>query len=93
MIIDEIQRISSLLPLIRWLVDQDRRPARFILTGSASLDLIKSNTETLVGRIAYFELAPFSLIELSEKKSIYQHWFAGGFHGALFAPTPALSVL
>jgi uncharacterized protein len=40
-IIDEIQNIPTLLPLLRWLIDQDRRPARFILTGSASPDIIK----------------------------------------------------
>lgn len=40
-IIDEIQNIPTLFPLIRWLVDQNRIPARFILTGSVSLLLLK----------------------------------------------------
>jgi uncharacterized protein len=90
-IIDEIQNIPTLLPLLRWLVDQDRRPARFILTGSASPDLIRGSTETLAGRIAYFELMPFSLTEIGDLKSMYDHWFWGGFPDALLAPSPTLS--
>ncbi len=90
-IIDEIQNIPTLLPLIRWLVDQDRRPARFILTGSASPDIIKGSTETLAGRIAYFELMPFSLFEINGIKSQSEHWFRGGFPDALLAPNAALS--
>jgi uncharacterized protein len=90
-IIDEIQNIPTLLPLIRWLIDQNRRPARFILTGSASPDIIKNNTETLAGRIAYFELPPLSLLEVFDIKSQQEHWFRGGFPDALLAPTATLS--
>jgi uncharacterized protein len=90
-IIDEIQNIPTLLPLLRWLIDQDRRPARFILTGSASPDIIKDNTETLAGRIAYFELMPLSLLEIGELKSQNEHWYRGGFPDALLAPTSTLS--
>ncbi len=90
-IIDEIQNIPTLLPLIRWLVDQDRRPARFILMGSLSPDLIKASTETLAGRIAYFELMPFSLLEIEGIKPQTEHWFQGGFPNPLLAPTKAMS--
>lgn len=90
-IIDEIQNIPTLLPLIRWLVDQNRCPARFILTGSISPDIIKGSTETLAGRIAYFELKPFSLLEIENIKSQTEHWFRGGFPDSLLAPNDALS--
>ena len=90
-IIDEIQNIPTLLPLLRWLVDQNRRPARFILTGSASPDIIRGSTETLAGRIAYFELMPFSLPEIAAVKTQQEHWFRGGFPDALLAPSPTLS--
>lgn len=90
-IIDEIQNLPTLLPLLRWLIDQDRKPARFILTGSASPDIIRGNTETLAGRIAYFELTPFSLLEIDKIKTQQEHWIRGGFPDALLAPTPALS--
>lgn len=90
-IIDEVQMMPNLMPLLRWLIDQDRRPARYLLTGSASPDLVRDNTETLAGRIAYFELHPFSLPEIAEVVSPETHWFRGGFPEALLAPTPAFS--
>ena len=90
-IIDEIQNIPTLLPLLRWLVDQERRPARFILTGSASPDIIKGSTETLAGRIAYFELMPFSSLEIEGVKPQAEHWFRGGFPDALLAPNDQMS--
>ncbi len=92
-IIDEVQVMPNLLPLLRWLIDQDRRPARFLLTGSASPDLIRGSTETLAGRIAYFELTPFSLPEVASLVATDTHWFRGGFPEALLAPTPELSAL
>ncbi|MFN4145871.1 MAG: ATP-binding protein, partial [Runella sp.] len=90
-IIDEIQNMPSLFPLLRWLIDQDRQPARYILTGSASPDIIKGSTETLAGRIAYFELMPFSLLEILDIKSYHEHWFRGGFPDALLAPSDEIS--
>jgi hypothetical protein len=92
-IIDEVQNLPKLLPLLRWLVDQDRKPARFILTGSASPDIIRGSTETLAGRIAYFELTPFSLPEIINVKSQPEHWFRGGFPDALFAPNDRMTEL
>jgi predicted AAA+ superfamily ATPase len=92
-IIDEVQNLPKLLPLLRWLVDQDRKPARFILTGSASPDIIRGSTETLAGRIAYFELTPFSLPEIISVKSQPGHWFRGGFPDALFAPNDRMTEL
>lgn len=85
-IIDEIQRMPELFALLRALVDQDRRPARFIILGSASPGLIRNSSETLAGRIAYFELAPFSLAEIHEETSMRTHWLRGGFPGSLLAP-------
>ena len=90
-IIDEVQNMPELMPLLRWLVDQHRVPARFILTGSASPDIVRGNTETLAGRIAYFELTPFSLPEIELVAAQEDHWVRGGFPNALLAPTPALT--
>jgi predicted AAA+ superfamily ATPase len=85
--IDEIQRLPSLFPLLRALIDQNRRPARFILLGSASPELVRQSSESLAGRIAYSELMPFSLLEV-QNIEIQQdtHWFKGGFPDALLAP-------
>ncbi|MFC0186588.1 ATP-binding protein [Pseudarcicella hirudinis] len=90
-IIDEVQRMPRVFALIRALVDQDRRPARFILLGSASPDLIKGASETLAGRIAYTELSPLSLTEVFPQVSMETHWLKGGFPDALNAPKESQS--
>jgi uncharacterized protein len=91
-IIDEIQRLPSIFPLLRALIDQNRRPARFIILGSASPEMVRNSSESLAGRIAYSELTPFSLLE-AKQGSFQQtkHWFLGGFPDALMAPSTALS--
>jgi predicted AAA+ superfamily ATPase len=77
-IIDEIQRMPSLFPLLRALVDKKRISGRFLILGSASPDLIKHACETLAGRIIYHELSPFNLTEVGHKK-IRQLWIRGGY--------------
>lgn len=62
-IIDEIQRMPSLFPLLRALVDQNRIGGRFLILGSASPNLIRHSSESLAGRIIYHELAPLNLLE------------------------------
>lgn len=62
-IIDEVQRMTTLFPLIRALVDQKRTEGRFLLLGSASPALICHSSESLAGRIIYHELAPFCVWE------------------------------
>jgi predicted AAA+ superfamily ATPase len=57
--IDEIQMGPELFPIIRVMVDEDRRPGKFFISGSASQDLIRNSAETLAGRINYIELVPF----------------------------------
>ncbi len=85
-ILDEIQRMPQLFTQLRSAIDKDRQPGRFILTGSASPDLIKGVSESLVGRIAFVELSPINLVE-AEHSHINQkkHWFRGGFPLALTA--------
>lgn len=85
-IIDEVQRMPQLFPLLRALVDMDRQPARFILLGSASPEIIKGSSETLAGRISYIELMPFSRLEIANHYSLREHWLKGGFPQALLAP-------
>lgn len=78
-IIDEIQRLPSLFPMLRSLIDEKRKPARFIITGSASPELLKGASESLAGRVMYYQLNPIGLHELPEKISFKQHWLRGGF--------------
>jgi uncharacterized protein len=89
-IIDEIQRMLSLFPLLRSLIDQNRQAGRFILLGSASPEFLAKSTESLAGRIAYIELAPIHLIESQTQISLNQHWFRGGFPEALLIPNDEL---
>ncbi len=78
-VIDEVQLKKELYPLLRGLVDQKREPARFLLLGSASPELIRHSSETLAGRIAYHQLHPLDLMEVNKKVSIFDLWLRGGF--------------
>lgn len=63
-IIDEIQRRPELFELLRVLVDRPANPARFLLLGSASPQLVKGVSESLAGRIGFVDLGGFSLKEV-----------------------------
>ncbi len=73
-IIDEIQRLPELFPVLRVLVDE--KPRKFLILGNASRDLLQQSSETLAGRIGYIELTPFSISETGEQKEL---WLRGGF--------------
>jgi len=62
-IIDEVQRVPELLPAIKLSVDQDRRPGRFLLTGSANLLLLPRVMESLAGRMEVVQLQPLAEAE------------------------------
>lgn len=86
-ILDEIQRLPEIFPDIRSLIDQNRVPARFILLGSASFVLLKNTSESLTGRISYFEMPPLLFRELAPDTDYIKHWLCGGFPSAYLAPT------
>lgn len=85
-ILDEIQQIPKIFPVLRGLIDKHRVPGRYVILGSASPDLLKQSSETLAGRIVYKELTPFNLIEISYNSDIILHWFRGGFPEAFLSP-------
>ncbi|MBI2268799.1 MAG: ATP-binding protein [Bacteroidetes bacterium] len=89
-IIDEVQRMPELFPLLRALIDKNRVPARFLLLGSASPDLIRDSSESLAGRIGYIELTPLNITEIKNKANSNLLWLRGGFPDALLAPTASL---
>jgi len=68
-ILDEVQRLPALLSYIQGIVDKDRRPGRFILTGSHQPQLHEAISQSLAGRTAMLTLWPFSLPELRRYKS------------------------
>ena len=87
--LDEIQRTPDLFPVLRSIIDENRRNGQFIMLGSASHNLIKQSSETLAGRISYFELTPFLLKEISEDhhlNKLRKLWLRGGFPRSYLAP-------
>lgn len=90
-IIDEIHRLPGLFPVLRGLIDKGRRTGlragRFLLLGSASLDLLKQSGETLAGRIAYLELSTFNVAEAGDLP-MDRLWLAGGFPESMLTPDP-----
>jgi hypothetical protein len=90
-IIDEVQRMLSLFPLLRSLIDQNPSPSRFVLLGSASPTLLAQSSETLAGRIVYRELTPIRADEAQNATILQQtHWLRGGYPKALTAPDESL---
>ena len=90
-VIDEIQRRPDLFPVLRVLADRDGTPARFLLLGSASPELLRQSSESLAGRIAYHELGGFSLDEVGPS-SLKSLWSRGGFPRSFLAESDAASV-
>lgn len=78
-VIDEVQRKKDLFPVFRALIDQNRIPARFLLLGSASPELLRNSSETLAGRIAYLELTPFLVPEVIPAYEMNLLWLRGGY--------------
>ncbi len=91
-VLDEIQRRKDLFPILRSMIDQNRKAARFILLGSASPELIRDSSESLAGRIFYKELTPFHLLELNEETD-ENLLIRGGFPNSLLAKSDKFSGL
>lgn len=93
-IIDEVQRAPELFQILRGLIDEWVResiPAgHFLLLGSASIDLLRQSSETLAGRIAYLEMSPFDVLEISSQKE-EELWIQGGFPKSFLAADAAQS--
>jgi uncharacterized protein len=92
-IIDEVQRKPELFSLLRSLVDENSRPNRFILLGSASPHIVKGISETLAGRAYLIELFPFNWLEIKEAVSFEKHFFYGGFPKATLTASSRLASL
>jgi predicted AAA+ superfamily ATPase len=77
--LDEVQRAPEIFAVLRSIVDREQRNGQFLLLGSASRDLLRQSSETLAGRIAYLELAPFLATELpkADAASLTRLWLRG----------------
>lgn len=95
-ILDEIHRVPELFQSLRGVIDKGRRKGkgigRFLILGSASLDLMKQSGETLAGRIAYIDMTPLTALEIEpEHKARERLWLRGGFPSSYLARSDAES--
>lgn len=96
-ILDEIQRIPDLFPVLRGLIDKNRergrRSGQFLLLGSASMDLMRQSSESLAGRISYLEMSGLNLVEVDghpqERQTL---WLRGGFPDSYLATDDDLAM-
>ena len=90
-ILDEIHRMPEIFQTLRGLIDQGRRKGlktgRFLILGSASIDLLRQSGETLAGRIEYIDMEPLNILEASSKKDVDPTglWVRGGFPDSYLA--------
>ena len=77
-VLDEIQRMPELFPLLRVLADRPGPPARFLILGSASPDLSRQSAESLAGRVSYYVLPGFHIGEVGAENGT-DLWIRGGF--------------
>jgi len=96
-ILDEVQRVPDLFAVLRGLIDSGRRrglrAGRFLLLGSASLDLLKQSSESLAGRMALFELAPFDITDVVKSAAdVDSLWLRGGFPESFLAADDRVSM-
>lgn len=90
-VIDEIQRRPDLFPVLRVLADRTPLPARFLILGSASPDLLRQSSESLAGRITTVRMSGFSLEEVGGQAQ-NNLWRRGGFPLSYVAPNEAASL-
>jgi len=94
-ILDEIHRAPGVFEPLRGAIDRGRRKnrgvGRFLLLGSAAIDLLAQSGETLAGRIAYVELGPFDVTEVGGDR-LDQLWVRGGFPDSFLARSSAASL-
>jgi len=90
-VLDEIHRVPELFSSLRGIIDQGRRTGhgrgRFLILGSASIDLLRQSSESLAGRITYINMGPFNVLELpADEPTLLELWIRGGFPGSYLAP-------
>lgn len=94
-VLDEVHRVPGLFPVLRGIVDENRRrgvkTGTHLLLGSASPDLLKQSGETLAGRVRYLELTPLSVLE-TPHIATDTVWLRGGFPESLLAADDAESI-
>ena len=96
-VLDEIHRAPGLFLELRGVIDdyrrQGMRAGKFLILGSASLDLLRQSGETLAGRSAYIDMGPFDALETAgDQRSLDRLWIRGGFPESFLSPSDAASL-
>jgi predicted AAA+ superfamily ATPase len=96
-ILDEIHRVPELFQTLRGLIDQGRRKGlrtgRFLILGSAAIELLRQSGESLAGRLEYLALGPFDALEIEgDEQALTKLWIRGGFPDSYLAPNESDSV-
>jgi predicted AAA+ superfamily ATPase len=89
-VIDEVQHHPDLFPVLRVLADRPRTPARFLVLGSASPEMLQQSSESLAGRISYLEVGGFALGEIEPDRRA-RLWLRGGLPLSFLARSDAAS--
>lgn len=93
-VLDEIHRVPELFPSLRGIIDEGRRKGRrterFLILGSASIELMRQS-ETLAGRIAYVNMGPLHVLETGSE-AVERLWLRGGFPDSYLAENDAESL-
>jgi uncharacterized protein len=95
-ILDEIHRMPELFDTLRGVIDKGKRDQkgknRFLILGSASMDVLRQSGESLAGRIAYVDMGPFSVLEVPYTRDARERlWLRGGFPDSYLAESDAVS--
>jgi len=90
-VLDEVQRVPEIYPVLRVLIDKQKDSRRFLILGSASPELLQQSSESLAGRIQYHRLSGLGLDELSPEQA-QQLWVRGGFPSSFLAGTDQASL-
>lgn len=95
-ILDEIHRLPDLFQDLRGIIDRGRRrgkrTSRFLMLGSASIDLLRQSGESLAGRIAYVDMGPLDVLEVGkDAESLSRLWVRGGYPDSYLAGNDELS--
>ena len=89
--LDEIQLMPDIFPVIRSVVDDQNLKLKFLITGSASPNLLRQSSESLAGRIAFHFLSGFVLPEIENLIDLNSYWLRGSFPRSLMAKDDDLS--
>ncbi len=96
-VLDEIHRVPDLFQALRGLIDAGRRKGkrtgRFLLLGSATVDMLRQSGETLAGRIAYVDMGPFDVLEVGGRgEGVEPLWLRGGYPDSFLASSDRVSL-